>query len=224
VLFFGIYSAVIFAGGIQVYSYQDDLGQIIVTDSLKKIPEKFRGIARKEFIPSFNRQQTKQIEPLPVIEPGEEFLDEITFDSKPSSTIPQIVEPPPEDESQQIASASQIIDGLKQVQLDNERMHVLSRTFSAQHPPIAALHRRNVDRMQKIQRKLAALDWKKAKTWKSNIKQLMERMKTLQYTISKWISEGGTGIKNGLPPLLEKTKLHLNKAEKELQLLMKPKP
>ncbi len=205
------------AAGLTLYSYRDDQGQIIVVDSLEKIPAQFRHQAEKNFIPSFRRPAPKK--ELTIIEALPDVAGPATGKppTGPGTGDISILPPPAEDFSAEKASATAFLAQFRSIQFNNERIHVVARTMVPNNPVILALHQENVQTMQKLE-SLHQFTWEKAERFKTSALKLFERYKTILYTISRWLQEGGRGLDQGLLPLLSESERLLLQLEQELNL------
>lgn len=203
--------------GIKLFSYQDDLGQIIVVDSLEKVPIQYRDRVEQDFIPSFSRPKKKETkENITIIEPLVDSGSDQIRVAEPDDEKPAIVPPPEEDRSAEIASATAFMQIIEQIHFNNERIHVIATSINQNSPAVYQLHNQNIQTMNQLSA-LNSFVWENGKTWKSEALRVIEDMKTIQYTISKWIKEGGTGLRYGLPPFLNRLKQSI----KDLDALLK---
>lgn len=222
------------AAGLTIYSYRDDIGQTIIVDSLDKIPAQYRKQAQQDFIPSFRSPRPRKEENLTIIEAvpdpdsGRESGSLSSYSTGPgqnqrgsgetSGSAPEIIAPPGENFSAEIASATDFMTSLREIQHNAERMHAAANTFGVKHPVIHQLHQQNVLAMQRFD-ELRKFNWEAGKAWKSAALDLVERYKTQQYTISKWLRDGGQGLKKGLPAMLQANSLRLNQLEQTFKAL-----
>ncbi len=206
--------------GLTVYSYRDDQGQTIVVDSLEKIPAQFRKQAGRQFIPSFRQKKKPAITVIEAIpdQPGSEAEQPAPKNSGNSSLT--IVEPPAETHDAEIASATAILESLKLLQLNNERIFVVSEGLGTKHPSLELLNRQNLLTLQTTERDLADGTWKIAAPWQPEAQRMIDYGKSLQLSISKWLAEGGSRLKTGLPPLLSACKIRLQQLEQTLSRLI----
>jgi hypothetical protein len=205
--------------GLTIYSYRDDLGQTIIVDSLEKIPAQYRKQAREEFIPAF-RSPKKKKNDLTIIEA---VPDSVKAPIEPdrisvNKNTPQIIAPPDESDQAQIASASAFMDSFRQIQLDSERIHVVANTFGLESPVLHQLHQTNVSRMNNLEQ-LREIEWQAGEEWRKQALALFERYKTLQFTISKWLRDNRSGLKHGLPALLQANSQRLQQLEQTFNRL-----
>ncbi len=207
------------AAGLTLYSYQDDLGQTIIVDSPEKIPAQYRKQAREEFIPAF-RSPKKKKNDLTIIEAVPDPVGTKTQTDRKGSNnaVPQIIAPPDESDQAQVASASAFMDIFRQIQLDSERIHVVANSFGLESPVLHQLHQINVNRVNSLE-ELRKLEWDAGKEWQKEAMALIERYKTLQYTISKWLRDNRSGLKHGLPALLQVNSQRLQQLEQTFNRL-----
>ncbi|MDD2998596.1 MAG: hypothetical protein PHV05_05995 [Candidatus Riflebacteria bacterium] len=212
------------ASGLTLYSYRDDLGQLIVVDSIERIPEKYREGIHQSFIPSF-----KNAEPAVSVE-DEYFATDLTTTATltlpPESSIaipspaasepikleeilPEIEPPNPA-----IASAEIILAKIKEIQFNNERLYVMAQVLTAKHPVVKHLHLTNLLNLQNIMPP-EALKWEAAAAWKSKARYIIEELKTIQFSISKWLPEGSDAITIALRPLVARVRNLIVALEKE---------
>jgi hypothetical protein len=212
------------AAGLELFSYQDDLGQIIVTDSLEKVPEKFRGLVRREFVPTFRSRKVDKQQKLTIIEPANTAKKNLPEPSTNSSgSEMRVVAPPAESYAKHAASASRFMENIKLIQLNNERIYFLAENYSLTHPSILALQQTSMKKMQELE-ELKQLDWERGKSWKANAVQLVSRLKSIQYTINKWIRDGGVGLKDGFPVLLSVMRSQVGNLGNELKRIKADTP
>lgn len=206
--------------GLTVYSYRDNQGQTIVVDSLEKIPAQFRKQASRQFIPSFRQKKKPEITVIEAI-PDQSGSDaEKPPPQVSGNTDLTIVEPPEETHDPEIASATAIIESLKLLQLNNERIFIVSEGLGTKHPSLELLNRQNLLTLQTTERDLAAGTWKIAAPWQPEAQRMIDYGKSLQLSISKWLAEGGSRLKTGLPPLLSAYKIRLQQLEQTLSQLI----
>lgn len=205
--------------GIRLYSYVDEKGQTIIVGSPDKIPEKFRNQVKEGYIPTF-RSRKKSDKKVTIIESvPDKDREEAKPDRHEDQVKPVIVEPPAEDYTAEIASATAYMEEIRKIQFNNERIHVLSLVSDPKGPVILQLHQQNVLAIENLA-SLANFEWDAGKAWKKQALELTRDMKTIQYTITKWILEGGAGLKEGLPPLLHGSRIRVDKLENTLKELI----
>lgn len=222
---FAFYFAVIFllsisgttAAGLKLYSYKDSRGQTVIVGSLERVPEEFRDQVREEYIPTFsNPEKKEESENITILEAEPSDSEDETIESKEEQTA-VIVAPPEEDRSAEIASASAFMAQIEKIQFNNKRIHVVSIAVDQMSPVITHLHLENVANMQKLS-ELNNFEWKNGAAWKASALRLISQMKILQYTITKWIRDGGQGLRDGLPTFLRKISILIHGVKQDLSL------
>lgn len=211
------------AAGLTLYSYRDGLGQTIIVDSLEKIPAQYRKQARQEFIPSFRSPKPAKnnltiIEAVPDDDQGSPASGNLPRQSGISPSTPEIIAPPDEDYSAELASATAIMESLRAIQLDSERMYVIANSFGVESPLLMQLHQKNLLAVSKLE-SLRRFNWDPGKTWKEEALEMLQRYRTMINTISAWLRHNRQGLKVGLMPLLQANSLHLKNLEKTFTTL-----
>ena len=196
---------------LDLFSYEDDYGRKYVVDSIEKVPVRFRNNVKKNKIGQF-KPANKEIL-------GSE-KDNFVLESpkvkpeKDKFIIPILAEAPPEidleKERAKLASVTIIIEGMIKIQENNEQMHLFSRTNQLRHPIILTLQNENFKILKDL-KNFKSSDWEEAKDFMSNYSELSEKFWKIQWTVSKWIKEGGEGIKTGFLPLLQGSRRSLDK-------------
>lgn len=220
------------SAGLDLYSYQDNQGQLIVVDSLERIPEQYRDLAKKSFIPSFRNpspQVTEQVE-----KTGDPRVVVISSPAPVLSSDAKmtIVEPLPEEEPPDpaFASAALIIDEMGTIIRNYETIYGLAFNHSFKHPAVMHHHLLNVNLMRKLAQP-SSLVWRELNDWTSMATQALERLRTIQYTVSAWFQTGASApMLTTLPTLTEAARrnlqvltTHLKKLEEEAAARAKEK-
>ena len=205
------------AGGLTLFSYYDDQGQLIVVDSLERIPEKFRDQAEQKFIPSF---RSKPPEPKSATasdrpEGSEAAIKVISapeiLSSGPSQTDfdVTVMDPPPEREPPDpaFATATIIIGDIDKIVAGYEHVYSLAFNYSIQHPAVLHHHMINVNLLRTIGNP-GSLVFREPNTWAVEASMAIERLRTIQYTVSAWLETGGKPLLTTLPTLTEASRRH----------------
>ena len=227
--FLSFFPTTLSAGGLELYSYNDDHGQLIVVDSLERIPPRFRSKAVRNFIPSFKDTNTSKInteavnkvklsnneinnkEKTSVIGSNEK-KPVITLDSEKSNV--DIVEAPDEVEPPDpgLDDAAAIINSLTAVMENNKQIYNLVLSTKIYSPAVKNIHTQNIALLARIKNP-KLINWKrvhaKKNQWSSNAALLIERYRTIQYTVSKWFSEAPGNLLSGFPAFIRASEGHL---------------
>lgn len=212
VLFFCGVSSYLF-GGLQLFSYQDDRGQTIVVDSVDRIPEKYRDQVQADYIPSFNNysessdsseneksDENKNKSPVVAKHSGELVADD-------SESISE--------ENPAIASATLFMNQIKDLQLNNERVHLQALARGVTFPAVRHFHLSNIIALQKV---IApeSIDIDGTEGWKAHARRVLEQIRSLQFTVSRWLDTSSEAIIKAMPPLLAQLKEEIRKLDEEL--------
>jgi len=201
------------AAGLTLYSYQDDLGQTIVVDSLERIPEKYRVSAKRGFIPSF-RSDPAPKKPSAVIEtvPDSVDIDRPARRNAADSEF-SVTSPPEEIEIDTgLASATAAMQNLRQIHLNFERIYIAARDNGLQFPAIGPLHLTNnqliIDFSQPVKMSTDA-----GKAWLGKAATFFDQLKGLQYNTGMWLSQNSPELLSTMPMLVARAKVLLNELE-----------
>ena len=200
------------AAGLTLYSYQDDLGQTIVVDSLERIPEKYRDGAKRGFIPSFRSDPARKkssavIETVPdsVVIEGSAGRD---ADSRFS-----VAAPPEEIEIDTgLASATAAMQNLRLIHLNFERIYIAARDNGLQFPAIGPLHLTNNQLIINL-RLPAEMSSDAGKAWLGKAGTFFDQLKGLQYNTGMWLSQNSSELLSTMPKLVARAKVLLNELE-----------
>lgn len=200
-----------FADGLSLYSYHDDQGQLIVVDSLDRVPEQYREQAQKSFIPSFRSPAPETID-----QGGKTDDPRVVVISTPEPILSSdkgltVVEPMPEEEPPDpaFASAALIIKDIDTVINNYERAYSLAFNYSFKHPAVMHHHLVNVNLIRKLMHP-TSLVWREDNDWAPLAAQVIERLRTIQYTVSAWFETGSSApMLTTLPTLTEAARRHL---------------
>jgi len=211
------------AAGLTLYSYQDDQGQTIVVDSLERVPEQYRDSARQNFIPSF-KTGNSSVRPSSPETPATEDNRVIVITAHEAASTddkrPVVVEPieeilPPDPA---LASAAAILAKIKQVVDNNELLYGLAIRFTIRHPAVHHQHLTNLIELRNLPdpKKLV---WIEPNDWAVEADLLIERLRSIQYTVSSWFEIGSGALLTTLPTLVEAAKRHTALIERRLKEL-----
>lgn len=221
-----------FAVGLELYSYQDDFGQLIVVDSLERIPQKYRNKAARNFIPSFKGDSSLRktdsnhaLEDIK-IQSNETFTEEEKKIGSIKTGKIEVVEQIEEIEHPDsgLDEASEMITVLSGILENNRQIYSLvlrTRVFS---PVVKNLHTQNIGALAKVKNPIY-IDWKRKheqkSQWGAQASLLIERLRTIQYTVSKWFSETPGNLLYGFPAFIEASDRHLRELNNRLESLKK---
>ena len=238
--FFTAFSLTLTAGGLELYSYNDDHGQLIVVDSLDRIPPRFRSKAVRNFIPSFKDSAATKInaeavdrvkfsnetedKPKSVSNKSNNFKPVITTDSNQSSVdvvdAPDEVEPP----DPGLEEAAEVVRVLTSVIENNKQIYNLVLSTKLFSPATKNIHTQNVALLARIKNP-NYINWKRKHSdksrWCSNAALLLERFRTIQYTVSKWFGEAPGNLLYGFPAFIKASEGHLREISSGLESLKK---
>lgn len=229
------------AGGLELYSYHDEHGQLVVVDSLERVPKRFRSKAVRNFIPSFKDNGTPQIntEAVNRVKLSNEISDKdrvktnysdtevkqnpvIVTDSNDSSvdvvTAPDEVEPP----DPGLEEAANIIGVMTNIIENNKQIYNLVLSTKLFSPAVKNIHTQNVALLARVKNP-QYINWKrghaKKSQWCSSAALLLERFRTIQYTVSKWFGEAPGNLLYGFPPFIKASEGHLSELNAGLNAL-----
>ena len=226
------------AGGLELYSYHDEHGQLVVVDSLERIPPRFRSKAVRNFIPSFKDTDTPKIntevvdrvkfsnkneeKSNTISDKSDGFRPVITTDSNKSSVdvvdAPDEVEPP----DPGLDEAASIIGVMTNVIENNKQIYNLVLSTKLFSPAVKNIHTQNVALLARIKNP-NYINWKRKHSdksrWCSNATLLLERFRTIQYTVSKWFGEAPGNLLYGFPPFIKASEGHLSELNSGLNAL-----
>lgn len=210
------------ASGLTLYSYQDNSGQINVVSSLVNVPPQYRHSVKTEFIPSFQQSPSVKVPKKAEAEtsPGNQSGDEL-----PENVFNEVIDitpglkvktPPPEIplENPAVATATLLMEQLRLIQLNNERMHVQAVVRGLTHPIVRHLHLTNIKALQTLILP-ESIAWEDAGAWKNRAAVIIEQMRVLQYTLSRWVDSSSNAIIQAMPPLLGRLRMQMNDLESE---------
>ncbi len=201
-----------FAAGLTLYSYRDDRGQTIVVDSIERVPMRYRDQIETGFVPTFSQKKEKAKE-----KPAtRQNSPEIRISGQVSNSGVMVVEPPPEEEgvNPAIATATLIMEQIRAIQLNNERINVQALVRGVNHPVIRHLHLTNIMALRDIHSP-GQLNWPEGQQWQKQAQIVIEQFRTIQYTLSRWIDSGSDAVIHALPPLLATLKGHIIQLESD---------
>lgn len=211
------------AAGLTLYSYQDDQGQTIVVDSLERVPEQYRDSARQNFIPSFRTGRTP-VRPSSPETPAANDNRVIVIAAPETSAEPDnrpvVVEPieeilPPDPA---LASAAAILSKIKKVVDNNELLYGLTLRFTIRHPAVQHQHLTNLIELRNLPDP-KQLVWIEPNDWAVETSLLIERLRSIQFTVSSWFETGSGALLTTLPTLVEAAKRHTALIERRLKEL-----
>lgn len=231
------------AGGLELYSYHDDQGQLIVVDSLERIPARYRAKAARNFIPSFkdhegsskNKIDTSTVNKVKLS--SEEPKDNVVV-SRPERKVinlengnedsedldvieaPEEVEPP----DPGLETANTIVSTMSKILENNRQIYNLVLSTKQFSPATKNFQTQNVALLARITNP-SFITWKRKHAqksqWGSNAAQLLERFRTIQYTVTKWFGENPHNLLYGMPAFIEASQGHLNQLNNALEALRK---
>lgn len=217
--------ASLWGAGLTLYSYKDSAGTIIVVDSIEKVPLQYRDQVEKGFIPSFSSKKKLSVESTAESGAGEnvaapvEMVEPIDLDAPGRIEVtaaPDEIELP----DPAVASVTLIMNDIREIQLNYERLHVQALARGLGHPIIRHLHLSNVRMLQNvIAPSLITLE--NGAAWRKSAGEVIEQMRSLQYTVSRWIDGSSRGIVEAMPPLLARMKMQISRLENEYSIILK---
>ncbi|OGK05476.1 MAG: hypothetical protein A2W80_12360 [Candidatus Riflebacteria bacterium GWC2_50_8] len=193
------------AAGLTLYSYRDDLGQIIVVDSLERIPEQYRDNAKRSFIPAF-RSAPPPKNPAPAFEAVPENNISVS-PHQPVETDSFTVSAPPEEIEVEtgLASATLTMEQLRLIHLNNERIYLAARDNGLQFPAIGHLHLSNgqliVDFAMPTEMTTAA-----GTAWQKDARNFYDQLRSMHISITSWLSTNSPELVAAMPMLLTRAK------------------
>ncbi len=200
------------AAGLTLYSYQDDLGQTIVVDSLERVPEKYRDSAKRGFIPSF-RSEPAPKKPSAVIETVPDAVVEHPVRHKAADDRLSVTPPPEEIEIDTgLASATSAMQNLRHIHLNFERIYIAARDNGLQFPAIGPLHLTNNQLIIDF-RPPAEMSTEAGKAWLGKARTFFDQLKGLQYNTGMWLSQNSQELLSTMPMLVARAKVLLNELE-----------
>lgn len=228
------------AGGLELYSYHDDQGQLIVVDSLERIPPQYRSKAARNFIPSFkdgegashkkidtsavNKVKLSSEEPskeITVSKPEKKVIDLYNEDDEEELDVveaPEEVEPP----DPGLETADGIVNTMSNVLENNRQIYNLVLSTKQFSPATKNFQTQNVALLARIANP-SYITWKRKHAqksqWGSKATQLLERFRTIQYTVTKWFGENPHNLLYGMPAFIEASQGHLNQLKASLEAL-----
>ncbi len=224
VVLLGLPAFLLCAAGLTLYSYRDDSGTIIVVDSIEKIPEQYLDQVETGYIPSFSSPEKPADKNLK----KENNPDELSHQEKLIKPIDldlageiKVQAPPDEVElpDPAVASITQIMKNLREVQLNYERLHVQALARGLGHPVIRHFHLSNVLLLKNILPP-GEIELENSDAWKRMAGEVIEQMRSLQYTVSRWLDGSSRGIVEAMPPLLARMKMQISLLEKEYKKIL----
>ncbi len=211
------------ASGLELYSYRDDQGQLVVVDSLERVPQKYRSRAARNFIPSFKddntskKINTKAVKNVKLSNNEDNSSNNISNDFVPATSKDSSVELVDAPEEQLppdpgLDEAAAILNSLAAVMQNNKQIYSLVLSTKIYSPAVKNIHTQNIGLLAKIKNP-GYINWKRShqnKTrWASNAGLLIERYRTIQYTVSKWFSESPGNLLSGFPAFIRASEGHL---------------
>lgn len=234
--FFVFLPLLVSADGLELYSYRDDHGQLVVVDSLERIPQKFRHRAARNFIPSFKDNNSTKINKEAVnrvkLSNEEDLSSDRTVQPRTTTVIPtasskstvEFVDAPEEVEPPDpgLEEADNILSALSTVMQNNKQIYNLVLSTKVYSPAVKNIHTQNIALLAKIKNP-KLISWKRVHSqksqWASNAALLIERYRTIQYTVSKWFSEAPGNLLSGFPAFIAASEGHLQQLNAGLNSL-----
>ena len=224
------------ADGLELYSYRDDQGQLVVVDSLERIPQRFRHRAARNFIPSFkdnnssskiNAEALKNVKLSKKEDSSNNSSNNTRNDFVPATSkgssvelvdAPDEVEPP----DPGLDEAAAILNSLSAVMQNNKQIYSLVLSTKIYSPAVKNIHTQNIALLAKIKNP-KLINWKRVhqnkSQWSSNAALLIERYRTIQYTVSKWFSEAPGNLLSGFPAFIRASEGHLSQLNSSFEAL-----
>ncbi len=213
------------ANGLELYSYNDDHGQLVVVDSIERIPKKFRSRAVRNFIPSFKDGESRKINTNAVnnvkLSNDESKINSVNDSSQKLSKKAvsnndsvELVNAPEEVEKPDLGldEAASILNSMAAVLQNNKQIYNLVLSTKIYSPAVKNIHTQNIAMLARIKNP-KLINWKrthpKKNQWSSNAAILIERFRTIQYTVSKWFSEAPGNLLSGFPAFIKASEGHL---------------
>ena len=198
------------------YTYHDQEGNVVVSSSLKSIPEKFRETAEiheiKEFSPAVPSVVEKDLilepqipEPISLTEAQETKTEDAT------NTALLLASFTPE-----FASAALLLERLSNLQTKGEMIWALSKAAPLTDRRIRYLHLEGLQIIVSLA-PLKTLSWPKHQAWVDKAKILSENYQTLYWTLTHWFDKPPANLSDSLVPLLNRTKFLLLEIRGEFQ-------
>ena len=214
------------AAGLTLYSYQDDIGQTIVVDSLERIPEKYRDSAKRGFIPSF-RSPPPPKKPSAVLETVPETVLENAGSLPPGqSTAPDrfsVSAPPDEVEIETgLASAALTMEQLRLIHLNYERIYLAARDNGLQFPVVGHLHLTNGQLIIDFAMP-GAMSTPAGTAWQKDARNLYDQLRSMHISITSWLSANSPELLAVMPILLTRTKSFLADLETSFSAIPAPR-
>ena len=224
------------ASGLELYSYRDDQGQLVVVDSLERVPQKYRGRAARNFIPSFkdnnstNKINTEAVKNVKLSNNEDTSTksskntnnDFVPASSKDSSVelvdAPEELEPP----DPGLDEAAAILNSLAAVMQNNKQIYSLVLSTKIYSPAVKNIHTQNIGLLARIKNP-GYIDWKRRhqnkSQWAANAALLIDRYRTIQYTVSKWFGEAPGNLLSGFPAFIAASEGHLSQLNASFEAL-----
>lgn len=197
------------ADGLTLYSYQDDIGQTIVVDSLERIPEKYRDTAKRGFIPSFHSTPPPR-KPAAVLETVPETVPENAASLAPGQSTANdrfSVTAPPDEVAIDtgLASAAHTMEQLRLIHLNYERVYLAARDNGLQFPAVGYLHLTNGQLIVDFAMP-GAMSTAAGTAWQKDARNLYDQLRSMHVSITSWLSTTSPELVAAMPMLLTRTK------------------
>lgn len=204
------------AEGLRLFSYTDDQGRFFVVDRLDKVPPEFRKSVRESLVRPFRPAPRP-----PAPEGRREFgtgKAPVASEKAPTDDLLSVESPPPETKlatEPAWASASLWLGELDGLQGRGERIWRMAKVISPAQRQIRVWHWEALRVLERL-RDSTAFAWDRGKDWCDLARVLTEQYRSLFYTVTKWLDEGGERLDQELPPLLNRTRFLLERLRREL--------
>lgn len=212
--------ALLLSTGLTLYSYQDDLGQLIVVDSIERVPEKFRDTARRDFIPSFTGGSSASIEIISQPPTCEFISTDPHLDPVADHDLEVLAAPPEQAQvDPALATATLLLGEINTIITNNEKLYGVALNTSIANPIVRHLHLTNIVSLRNITDP-RSLTWKTPQSWSDEAAVLIEQLRTIQFSVSRWLESGQTRMLfSTLPSLLATVKRQAQSLETTLETL-----
>mgnify|MGYP003479946422 FL=1 len=120
--------------------------------------------------------------------------------------------------------AAEVIRAMASVVENNKQIYNLVLSTKLFSPAVKNIHTQNVALLAKIKNP-NYINWKRKHSnksrWCSNAALLIERFRTIQYTVSKWFGEAPGNLLYGFPAFIKASEGHLSELNSGLEALKK---
>ncbi len=207
------------ASALTLYRYVDVAGQVVVVDSMDKIPIDIRKSVRIETIGKAQPSQSGLAqEPsgrivVPAAETtgsegspnrsGQLYSDDGTgMPGAAGASQPERLDPAH-------ASATLWLSGMQGIHHRNEEIWYVANSLSPFHKRILVLQEENL-RMLDHLRGLEEMNWKDHQDWIDKARGLTDQLRQLAFSISLWLRQDPLRLRQELPPLINRIRMVLD--------------